>query len=121
MRVFMLSLALATAAACWMIVGRAPGAAGGASMSVVTTAYLPTGQVAYNGEYPFAGSAAASWNIPLGSIFRFADGREVIVTDRGRLGSEGWLDIFVWSWSEVREVEAAYGFRATVEIVRWGW
>jgi 3D (Asp-Asp-Asp) domain-containing protein len=43
---------------------------------------------------------AASWDIPLGAYVEI-DGLGVYrVADRGRLGSNGWIDVAVWTRSE---------------------
>jgi hypothetical protein len=65
------------------------------------TAYAWTGQVMYSGQYPGAGDAACSWDIPLGSTVTLLDGplagNEYLCEDRGPLGAgapEDWIDLY---------------------------
>lgn len=44
--------------------------------------------------------AAASWDIPIGSVVEVEGLGSYRVADRGALGSRGWVDIAVWSRSE---------------------
>jgi 3D (Asp-Asp-Asp) domain-containing protein len=44
--------------------------------------------------------AAASWEIPINSIVHVKDVGSFRVADRGRLGSDGWIDIAVWTRPE---------------------
>lgn len=93
-------------------------------MPVRVTHYYETGNAMYSGIYPYHGAAACSWNFPLGTIVRFADGREVVCLDRGRLGDQGWIDIYAATWAEGQRIQQAYEYWwccEDVEIVRWGW
>lgn len=97
---------------------------GAASMSVRVTHYTWTGSPMYSGIYPYHGAAACSWNFPLGTVLRFRDGREVTCLDRGRLGWDGWVDIYADSWLEARRIQQSYEYysgREPVEILRWGY
>ena len=44
--------------------------------------------------------AAASWNIPIGSLVDVENYGTVRIADRGMLGSSGHIDIAVWSRAE---------------------
>lgn len=46
------------------------------------------------------GIAAASWNIPIGSLVDVDGYGTVRIADRGMLGSSGWIDIAVWTRAE---------------------
>jgi 3D (Asp-Asp-Asp) domain-containing protein len=46
------------------------------------------------------GIAAASWNIPIGSLVDVENYGTVRIADRGVLGSSGWIDIAVNSRAE---------------------
>jgi hypothetical protein len=87
-------------------------------LRVRVTWYLPTGNVMYSGQYPFVGAAACSWNFSIGTRLRLPDGREVTCLDRGRLGSAGWVDIFVPTTADGRHVARQYGDWTTVVVVR---
>lgn len=43
---------------------------------------------------------AAAWDIPIGSTVEIDDLGTFRVADRGLLGSDGWLDVAVWTRSE---------------------
>jgi hypothetical protein len=99
----------------WAVLDRPVGAA-----TMRLSYYLPTGNVTYSGVYPYPGSAACSWNLPLGTVLQLPD-RQVVCLDRGGgLGSSGWVDVFVRSHAEGAAV-AALGPYAEVSVVRWGW
>jgi hypothetical protein len=83
---------------------------------VRVTWHLPTGQRTYSGSPLFVGVAACSWEIPLGAVAVFADGRPVICLDRGQLGNDGWIDIYAPDEAFGRAVERAYGAWATVRL-----
>ena len=92
--------------------------------SVRVTHYYATGNPTYSGIYPYHGSAACSWNFPLGTVLQFWDGRVVTCIDRGLLGWNGWVDIFAATWAEGRRIQQSYEYyagREVVEILRWGW
>jgi hypothetical protein len=84
--------------------------------TVRVTYHLPTGRLTYSGTPSFVGTAACSWDIPLGAVAVFKDGRPVICIDRGNLGNEGWIDVYAPDTSFGREVERAYGQRTTVRL-----
>jgi hypothetical protein len=98
--------------------------AGAASISVRVTHYYATGNPMYSGIYPYHGAAACSWNFPLGTVLRFRDGREVTCLDRGRLGWDGWVDIYAATSAEGLRIQQSYEYyrgREPVEILRWGY
>ena len=84
------------------------------SMTVVVTHYADTG-VTYSGSYTRPGVAACSWNLPLGTLVRFQDGREYRCEDRGQLGDVGWLDLWVGDVALARQLGR---YTATVEVIR---
>lgn len=86
------------------------------SKSVRVTYHLPTGNRMYSGDLPFMGSAACSWELPIGAVLVFKDGRPVVCADRGQLGNDGWVDVFVPVDQLGRELERAYGSRSTVRV-----
>lgn len=87
-------------------------------VTVRVTYYTDAGTT-YSGTRTRPGVAACSWNYAIGTRIRFADGREVVCEDRGRLGSSGWVDVWVPSLAEGRAgVAGNYGNHATVEILR---
>jgi hypothetical protein len=61
-------------------------------LPVVVTWYTATGSPTYSGEWPAPGTAACSWNLPLGSLVELEDGVTYRCIDRGALGSDGWID-----------------------------
>lgn len=80
--------------------------------------YLWTGNVMANGEWPHEGAAACSWDLSMYTRIRFPDGRVVVCKDRGLLGANGWVDIYVPSyWHGLTFVEGAYGIWSDVEVV----
>lgn len=92
--------------------------------TVRVTHYYATGNPTYSGIYPTHGTAACSWNFPLGTVLRFWDGRVVTCLDRGLLGWSGWVDIFAANWAEGRRIQQSYEYYSgyeSVEILRWGW
>lgn len=100
------------------------GETGEASFSkaaVRVTYYYATGNPTASGWYPYAGSAACSFNFPMGTTLAFPDGRVVVCLDRGRLGSEGWVDVFAPSAAYGRDVSQTYGDYSEVVILCWGW
>lgn len=99
----------------------APPPAEAADLTVRLTIYLPTGKPTYSGHWPYYGSAACSWNLPLGTVLEFSDRHRVICIDRGRLGSQGWVDLYAPDWSTGSWLQHYYGAWTTVRIVRWGW
>jgi hypothetical protein len=98
-----------------------PPAVDAADLTVRLTVYLPTGNPTYSGHWPYYGSAACSWNLPLGTVLELSDGHQVICIDRGRLGNEGWVDLYVPDFSTGSWLQRYYGEWTTVRIVRWGW
>jgi 3D (Asp-Asp-Asp) domain-containing protein len=95
-------------------------AAQSAQTSIITY-YYPTGNPTYSGQWPYWGSAAASWNIPLGSIVELPDGHVVVITDRGRLGWGNWIDVYC-PWELARYCAYQYSYhRGAIVIHRWGW
>ncbi|MFN8534278.1 MAG: hypothetical protein U0556_12125 [Dehalococcoidia bacterium] len=86
------------------------------SKPVRVTWHLPTGNATYSGIRPFIGTAACSWEIPLGSVAVFPDGRVVVCFDRGQLGNDGWIDVFAPDQTFGRDVERAYGARTNVRL-----
>lgn len=83
------------------------------------TWYLPTGNPMYNGEYPFPGAAACSWNFELGTVLVLPAGDEVICFDRGLLGPNH-VDVFVQNREEGRLLVYQYGTETTVRVVEEG-
>lgn len=73
------------------------------------TWYLPTGNRNYSGEWPASGSAACSWNFPIGTVFVLPQGHVYRCDDRGHLGSTGWLDAYVLTREEGQALAALYG------------
>ncbi|MCS6800526.1 MAG: hypothetical protein RMM58_07180 [Chloroflexota bacterium] len=110
----------AIAAALIVVVGTNPGVAGAVTFvpakQVRVSYYLPTGRATFSGIPPFVGAAACSWDIPLGTVAVFKDGRPVICLDRGNLGSEGWIDLYAPDREFGRDIERAYGQRTTVRL-----
>lgn len=47
---------------------------------------------------------AASWDIPLGAHVWIRDVGRFRVADRGHLGSNGWVDVAVWSRAEAYQL-----------------
>jgi hypothetical protein len=87
--------------------------------ATVRVTYYTDRGTTYSGSHTRPGVAACSWNYDLGTRLRFSDGREVVCEDRGRLGSAGWIDVWVSSPAEGRAgVALAYGTHATVEVIR---
>jgi hypothetical protein len=87
-----------------------------ASKSVRVTYDIPNGNHMYTGDAPFMGSAACSWELPIGAVLVFKDGRPVVCADRGNLGNDGWVDIFVPTDQFGRDLERAYGSNSTVRV-----
>ena len=75
------------------------------------TYYLLVG-VTYSGAWTVPGTAACSWNLPLGSVIDLPEGEQFVCRDRGLLGSSGWLD--VWHRPDVAQKYGRYVL-ATVE------
>lgn len=65
----------------------------------------------YNGEPVSLGSAACSWNFPIGTVIVFKDGKEVVCKDRGHLGWYGWVDV----WGPRSEIQR-YGYWEAVTV-----
>jgi hypothetical protein len=103
------------------VLSASPPAVDAADLTVRLTVYLPTGNPTYSGHWPYYGSAACSWNLPLGTVLELSDGHQVICIDRGRLGNEGWVDLYVPDFSTGSWLQRYYGEWITVRIVRWGW
>jgi 3D (Asp-Asp-Asp) domain-containing protein len=83
-------------------------------LTVRVTFYTLRG-VMFNGEHVHEGAAACSWNLPLGTLVEFDDGRQVVCTDRGHLGNAGWIDVWMPDYATgLTEVEGRYGMWATV-------
>lgn len=97
-----LALLLLLAASCLSV--PAPATAQGYCRQVWVTGYIRTefspwtfdGSSIYSDE-PIV---AASWDIPLGSHVVIQDVGRFRVADRGHLGSDGWIDVAVWTRSE---------------------
>lgn len=62
----------------------------------------------YNGEYPYAGAAACSWNLAIGTWVYLPDGTALQCLDRGYL-SPTHIDVYVESHWEGQELIAEYG------------
>lgn len=75
------------------------------------TWYAESG-ITYGGGHTYPGSAACSWNFPLGTRFRFPHGEVVTCNDRGLLGSVGWLDVF-----RRPDLARMYGSHVVVEVL----
>lgn len=84
--------------------------------TVRVTYHLPTGRLTFSGTRSFVGTAACSWELPLGTVVVFPDGRPVVCVDRGNLGNDGWIDIYAPDEAFGRDIERAYGQRATVRV-----
>lgn len=110
----------AALAALTLVVGANPAVAGAGSFvpakEVRVTYHLPTGNATYSGVRSFVGTAACSWEIPLGAVAVFKDGRPVICLDRGNLGRDGWIDVYAPDLEFGRAIERAYGQRTTVRL-----
>jgi hypothetical protein len=78
----------------------------------VRLTYYVAGGITFSGVRTGYGQTACSWNFPLWSRFRFANGETFVCTDRGHLGSSGWLDL----WRRP-DLARAYGGYATVELL----
>lgn len=66
--------------------------------------------------------AAASWNIPIGTLVRIA-GLDFTyrIADRGALGSTGWIDVLVKDRATAYQIETWIGgSHAPVCYLRWG-
>ena len=97
------------------LLASAPAASAQETLEVTVTHYAVSG-LTYAGGHTYEGMAACSWNILLGTVVRFADGREYRCEDRGSgLGSIGWVDIYVPSVARARLLGT---YRTTVELVR---
>lgn len=77
--------------------------------------------VMYSGYETHWGAAACSWNYPMGTRLRLPDGFIVTCLDRGHLGSNGWIDIWVPDHATGRWLAQQYGDYANVAVLRWGW
>ena len=97
-----------------------PAHAAPGELHVRVTYYYATGNRMYSGHWPFPGAAACSWNLPLGSVLAFADGRRVMCLDRGMLGSAGWIDLFAETRAAGRDIATSYGSAQLVAVERWG-
>ena len=75
------------------------------------TYYVEAG-VTFSGGRTGYGQTACSWNYAIGQRFRFDNGEEFVCTDRGHLGSSGWLDL----WRRP-DLIRAYGTHALVELL----
>lgn len=62
----------------------------------------------YNGEYPYSGAAACSWDLPIGTWVYLSDGTALQCLDRGHLASTH-IDVYVGSHWEGRELIAEHG------------
>jgi hypothetical protein len=80
-------------------------------LRVRLTYYTYNSGVTYSGQKTYIGSAACSWNIPLGARVRLPNGPTLVCNDRGLLGSTGWIDVYGQP-----DLVRAYGDYATVEI-----
>jgi hypothetical protein len=86
------------------------------------TVYLPTGNATFSGIYPYYGSAACSWNFPIGTQFYLPrSGETVTCLDRGLLGNVGWIDQYVPDWYTGAHLQNLHGSYTIAELVRWGW
>lgn len=88
------------------------------AMTVRVTYYLPTGNRMANGEWPYYGAAACSYNLAFGTRLRFPDGAEFVCADRGQLGGSGWADLYAPTPEIGRGLARRYGDWAQVEIIR---
>ena len=79
--------------------------------TVRLTYYLDSG-LTYGGGHTYYGSAACSWNFPLGTRFMLPDGEVLVCNDRGRLGATGWLDVYARP-----DLPRAYGNYVTVLVL----
>jgi hypothetical protein len=86
------------------------------AVKVVVTYYYWTGNRTASGEWPYPGSAACSTRWAFGTRFVFADGRVVRCNDRGLLGP-AWVDIFVDSEMEGRDIARVYGSSTTALVI----
>lgn len=80
------------------------------------TTYYPTGNPTASGEWPYAGSAACSYNYPLGARATFWDGYTIICNDRGDLGWSPWWDVYTPTRADAAYVLARYGEWAEVRV-----
>lgn len=70
--------------------------------------------------HPFWGSAAASWDIPAGSLVE-VNGHVVLVIDRGLLGSGNPTHVDVYCDCGRDECERRFGYGLyEITILRWG-
>lgn len=83
---------------------------------VTVTYYHWTGNRMANGEYPFIGAAACSYDLKMGTVALFNDGRVVICADRGHLSNRGWIDVYADSRDAGRDIALAYGSETTVSL-----
>jgi 3D (Asp-Asp-Asp) domain-containing protein len=98
-----------------------------AASQVRLSYYLATGNKTTSGVYPYPGSAACSFNFPLGSVLLLAGELELTCEDRGHLGSTGWVDVYAESHAEGKWIERTYGVYVkgqgtftNAEVLRWG-
>jgi hypothetical protein len=84
--------------------------------AVKVTWHLPTGNLTYSGIKPFVGGAACSWDLPIGAVLVLADNRVVVCLDRGKLGADGWVDVYAPDPTFGREVERAYGGKSAAKV-----
>jgi 3D (Asp-Asp-Asp) domain-containing protein len=79
-----------------------------ACRTMVTTGYVRTelGPYTYDGTPIWTSErvVAASWDIPLGHYVIVQDLGLYRVADRGRLGSDGWVDVAVWTRAEAYQI-----------------
>jgi hypothetical protein len=83
-----------------------------ARVAQVRLTYYTEYGVTFSGVRTGPGQTACSSNFPLWSRFRFDNGETFVCTDRGRLGSTGWLDL--WRRADLARV---YGNYALVEVL----
>lgn len=72
------------------------------------TFYTATGNPMANGEWPYEGAAACSYDIPLGTWVYLPDGMPLQCLDRGNLEITH-IDAYAESYSEGKELIEQYG------------
>jgi hypothetical protein len=83
-----------------------------ARVAQVRLTYYTEYGVTFSGVRTGPGQTACSSNFRLWTRFRFDNGETFVCTDRGRLGSTGWLDL----WRRA-DLARAYGNYAVVEVL----
>jgi hypothetical protein len=96
-----------------------------AVLLVAVTFYQPTGNPTITGDWPRAGTAGCSADIPLGTVLAFEDGRTVVCDDRGDDGFMApHVDVFcAGSFEDCLDAIPAAGDwheRQPATVLRWG-